>query len=91
MLYLKYFKLEVPESILILEDSKAFSIDKNNHYVIEKLNDDTFCFRYINREPAGEFARYSEFDLYRMFFDTVIGVKYREYSLEKYNNLKDFL
>ena len=86
-MFLPTYNLEVPNSIIILENSKLYSVSAGEHFVIEKTEFD-YKLKYINGKRAGDFACYSEIDIYNIFFK---DIKYRECSLESFNNLRAFL
>jgi len=89
-MYLHIHDKDVPSSILVLEDSKTHTIEKNSHFVFRKIKYNEYCVDFFNgKDNRYSYARYSEDDLYRMFFDGKL--KYKEFSLAQFNKIKAFL
>lgn len=88
-MYLKNYNVKAPDSILVLEDSRDYTIKKHEHFVFRISSDGDYCIDFFNgKDNRISYARYSESDMYRMFFS---GLKYKEFSLNAFNKIKAFL
>ena len=89
-MYLKYYKKDFPDAIMILKDNEYYMINSGEHYVFKIIIDEYIVISHFNGKetlfPAT--ATYTEYDIYEMFFNNNV---YEEVSLDKFLKLKAFL